>query len=555
MKLGMNLFLWTTNVTEDLFPLFKKLKDVGYEGVEVPIARANKPIYKEIRKVLDDLGLAATTIFNLGEDKNPISPDPSVRQKALDELKWAIDINKNELRSEALAGPYFAGYAVFSGKPPTPQERQWSVEVMQAAARYAGDLRMSIEFLNRFEIYLLNTAADTSAFVDSVGCSNFGILYDTHQAHHEENNITQAIISAGNRINHVHFSENQRGTLGTGIVDWIGSVKALKRINYQNWIMVESFANDVPPLSEKAHVWRNCFASKTEVYEKAYPFVRNLWDSVTVDLPDPITIVVKQAGDVRIHTFISSFTYDDIANATHIIESKNCLVLVDGQFLAPYARKFREYADSLGKPIERLYVSHRHPDHWFGLGTAFGDVAIYALPETISFLKEHGEDSIKDHLEKLGNLAPDTVVVPQHVARPGEETIDGVKYLFGKVTNTEIDFLLTIRLPELGVYIVQDLIYSGTHLYLTKYMEHWIQVLKETLISDYELFMPGHGFPADKNEVASNIEYLSAARQAFGNGLTEDAFKEFLLQRYPERKCPGIFDIYLPRLFDNASEF
>jgi glyoxylase-like metal-dependent hydrolase (beta-lactamase superfamily II) len=276
---------------------------------------------------------------------------------------------------------------------------------------------------------------------------------------------------------------------------------------------------------------------------------------MSAQLPDPIVLVAKQAGDVRIHTFISSFAYDNIANATHIIESKNTLVLVDGQFLAPYARKFRDYADSLGKPIERLYLSHRHPDHWFGLGTAFSDIAIYALPEVISFVEEHGEDSRKDHLEKLGDLAPDKIVVPQNVAGPGVETIDEVKYVFSRVTDTEIDFLLTIRLPEIGVYITQDLIYSGTHLYLTKDMEHWIRVLEEMLVSDYELFIPGHGLPADKNEVARNIEYLSAAGQAIGNGLTNDAFKTFMLQRYPERRCPGIFDIYLPRLFDAASQF
>jgi glyoxylase-like metal-dependent hydrolase (beta-lactamase superfamily II) len=272
-------------------------------------------------------------------------------------------------------------------------------------------------------------------------------------------------------------------------------------------------------------------------------------------LSDPTIILAKRAGDVRIHTFISSFADDNIANATHIIESKNKLVLVDAQFLAPYARKFRDYADSLGKPIERLYLSHRHPDHWFGLATAFSDIAIYALPETISFLKEHGEDSLKDHLSKLGDLAPDRIVVPQEIASPGEETIDGVKYIFGEVTDTECDFVLTIGLPEVGVYIAQDLLYSGTHLYLTKYMEHWIRILEGMLISDYELFLAGHGLLADKNEVARNIEYLSAARQAIDNGLTNDAFKDFMLQRYPDRKCPGIFDIYLPRLFDNASEF
>ncbi len=283
MKLGMNLFLWTTNVSHSLFPLFPRLKETGYEGVEVPIGRDNHPIYREIRSALDDCGLACTTMFNLGEDKNPISPDASIRAKALDEMKWAIDTSREQLRSEALVGPYFSAYAVFSGKGPTADEIKWSAEVMQKAAQYAGDLRMSIEFLNRFEIYLLNTTKQTSDFIDLVKCDNFGILYDTHQAHHEENNITEAIVSADKRINHVHFSENQRGTLGTGIVDWIGTVKALKKIKYQSWIMVESFADDVPPLSEKAHVWRNCFRSKTEVYEKGYGWVRNLWDSVTAD--------------------------------------------------------------------------------------------------------------------------------------------------------------------------------------------------------------------------------------------------------------------------------
>lgn len=269
---------------------------------------------------------------------------------------------------------------------------------------------------------------------------------------------------------------------------------------------------------------------------------------------DPIIMVVKRTDDVRIHTFVASFASNNIANATHIIETRNQLVLVDGQFLAPYATAFRDYADSLGKPIERLYLSHRHPDHWFGLGTAFADITVYAMSETLTFIQDHGEDSRSDHW-KLGDLAPKQIVVPKQVASRGEETIDGLRYVFDRVTDTEIDYHLTIRLPEIGVYFAQDLIYSGTHLYLTKHMDHWIRVLQEMLVSDYELFMPGHGLPADRNEVARNIEYLSAARQAIGNGLTDDAFKDFMLQRYPERKCPGIFDIYLPRLFGGASDY
>lgn len=302
-----------------------------------------------------------------------------------------------------------------------------------------------------------------------------------------------------------------------------------------------------------------------------------------VQLPDPITMVFKRAGDICIHTFVSAFTDDNIANATHIIESKKKLVLVDAQFLAPYALQFRAYANQLvkklEKPIERLYLSHRHPDHWFGLGTAFADIPIHALPETISFIEEHGQQSIRDHLAKLAELAPDPdkmvipkekVVIPDDGDRKLEEEIDGVKYVFRKVINTEIDFLLTIELPELGVCIPQDLIYSGTHLYLyvhpqqervpvrgvsTKDMQHWIEILQQLLLSDCDLFMPGHGFPADKNEVARNIEYLSAAKHAIDSGVTKYDFKSFMLQRYPARQCPGIFGTYLPRLFDGVRDY
>ncbi|MCM2496852.1 MBL fold metallo-hydrolase [Neorhizobium galegae] len=275
--------------------------------------------------------------------------------------------------------------------------------------------------------------------------------------------------------------------------------------------------------------------------------------SMVAQFPDPI-IIARRIGGVRLHTFISSFTEDNIANATHIIESENKLVLVDGQFLTPYAQKFREYADSIGKPIDRIYLSHRHPDHWFGLCAAFDDLPIYALNETIEFLKEHGEDSRLDHW-KMGNLAPDTVVIPGQVVCAGEEIIDGVRYVFDEVVDTEIDFLLTIGLPDLGVFIAQDLIYSGTHLYLTQSMNHWAQVLQGMLLSDYDLFLAGHGVPADRNEVARNMEYLTVAMDAAGNGLVNEDFKRFMLERYPERKCPAIFDIYMPRLFGNARQF
>ena len=278
MKLGMNFYLWTTNVSAEFYPLFRKIKAAGYDGVEIPVSPGNDNLYVEIRKQVQDAGLACTTITNVGADANPISPDPAVRQKAVDQLSWAIEIS-HLLGSENMAGPFFAAYGVFSGHGPTQQELSWSAATMSKVADYAlkaDSLHLSIEFLNRFETYLLNTTGQTADLVRRVNRPNFGILYDTHHAHHEENNITAAIQDAGASINHVHFSENQRGVLGQGLVDFVGTVKALRAIGYDRWVMVEAFNKNVPALAVPAHVWRNTFKSTDEVYLNGIDFLHSL---------------------------------------------------------------------------------------------------------------------------------------------------------------------------------------------------------------------------------------------------------------------------------------
>jgi glyoxylase-like metal-dependent hydrolase (beta-lactamase superfamily II) len=264
-------------------------------------------------------------------------------------------------------------------------------------------------------------------------------------------------------------------------------------------------------------------------------------------LPEPQVQVVKEAGDVRIHTFVSHEAF--LANATHIIESPNALVLVDGQFIVPFALQYRAFADSLGKPIERVYLSHAHIDHYFGLGAAFGDVDVYALPETIAFLEQSGEEVRKEGAAVYGGFVPDKLVIPGHTVSAGTEVIDGVTYEHVVYTDAEADFQLAIRLPELGVFITQDLIYSGAHIYLTENLDNWISTLREIGESEYEIFLPGHGMPADKNEIGNNINYLQTAQRALAEAVDAEAFKATMVQAFPERNVAAIFDIYLPLLF------
>jgi D-psicose/D-tagatose/L-ribulose 3-epimerase len=279
MKIGMNIYVWTTSLGPEFYGIIDTIKKAGYDGVEVPVAPGNPNNYAEIRKILDGHGLACTTITNVGIDANPAGLSPTVRQRALDQLKWAVDISAT-LGSENMVGPYQASYGVFSGRGVSEQELAWSCDIMQRLATYASSqapkMKLSVEFLNRFEAYFLNTTEESAHFVQSVGRANFGILYDTHHAHHEESDLAAAIRCGGKAITHVHFSESQRGTLGGGLVDWQTTVTTLKEIGYDGWIMAEGFSKDVPGLASAAHVWRNTFQSPNQFCGDAIRFMRRL---------------------------------------------------------------------------------------------------------------------------------------------------------------------------------------------------------------------------------------------------------------------------------------
>ena len=278
MKIGFNMLLWTTNIVEEEFHLLEKIKKVGYDGVEIPIFGGEEKVdhFKNIGKALKDNELECTSVTVIpDESRSPISDDESVRSNSLEYLKWAMDCS-HALGSEILGGPYHQPLGVFSGEPPTQKEKENAAKVHQQAADYAQNLnlKLSIEPLNRFECYFLNIAQDASDYVDMVGKENFGYLYDTFHANIEEKDPVGVIGKTVKNINHIHISENDRGTPGKGNVPWKETFEAIKNTDYDGWLTIEAFGRALPDLAAATRVWRDFFPSKEEVYEEGYKFIK-----------------------------------------------------------------------------------------------------------------------------------------------------------------------------------------------------------------------------------------------------------------------------------------
>src|SRR5438132_142598 len=278
MKTGMNLLLWATHITADHFPILAKLKKVGYDGVEIPIFEGDVEHYKKIRKELDNQGLACTTVGLMTPEANPIAPDPALRQAAVERFKRLIDWTAT-LKAELMAGPFHSPLGVFSGAGPTEDEKKRGADVLRQAAEMAQKtgVKLAIEYLNRFECYFLTTAADAKALVQSVNHPNFRMMYDTFHANIEEKAIGPAIRSVADSFVHVHISENDRGTPGTGHVHWDETFKALREVKYDGWLVIEAFSRALPGLAAATKVWRDLFPSMEEVYTQGYRFMTEKW--------------------------------------------------------------------------------------------------------------------------------------------------------------------------------------------------------------------------------------------------------------------------------------
>lgn len=279
MKIGMNLLLWTGSVTDEHVPVLEEIAQLGYDGVEFPVFSHDFNTFQKMKGHLDRLGLGSSIVTCVPPEANPISDDPAVRKAAVEFMKNSIEV-ASILGSDIVAGPFTAPVGLLTRCPRTDDEWKHGVEVMQQVAEIAGkaNVTLALEALNRFETYFLNTMEDTCRFVDEVGSKNLQVMWDTFHANIEEADQQKALESVGDRLAHVHISENNRAIPGEGHIDYDATFNALKKLNYDGWLTIEAFGTALPELAGATCIWRKMFGSNHELAEKGFNFLKGRTD-------------------------------------------------------------------------------------------------------------------------------------------------------------------------------------------------------------------------------------------------------------------------------------
>ncbi|MFK0276715.1 sugar phosphate isomerase/epimerase family protein [Ensifer sp. NPDC090286] len=279
MKLGINLLCLTDFVEERHLDNISRLRDLGYDGVEVPVLSGKVSHYERLGRELDGLGLGrSTTSIVPTPEANPVSCDADVRARGRAHLDWALDC-AIALGAESMGGPFHAPIGFFTGRGASEDELKHGADAHHALAERAAahGMHLSLEPLNRFETYFLNTMEQARAYVDRVAHPAFKIMYDTFHANVEERRPEAAIRLIGQDIGVFHVSENDRGIPGRGHIDFAAMFTVLKEIGYDGWLTLEAFGAGLPAIATATRVWRPLFPDFDTLFSESATFIRKTW--------------------------------------------------------------------------------------------------------------------------------------------------------------------------------------------------------------------------------------------------------------------------------------
>jgi D-psicose/D-tagatose/L-ribulose 3-epimerase len=278
MRFGINTFLFVSPFTNESTKWFKRFKQWGFDTVEIAIEDCSHIDPVHVKRELDKSGLVCGSICAcMGPDRD-LRGTVQQQRTSLKYLKAVLD-QMVVLDCPSLAGPVYSSVGRAEAVPPAVYQKQWKTVVkhLRTLSQYAQERgrQICLEPLNRFESDFINTCEQAMRLVKEVNSPALKIHLDTFHMNIEEKFLDRAIERAGGRLGHFHACGSDRGTPGNDHTDWQAISKALRRVNYQGDVVIESFTTDVKVIARAAAIWRRMEPTQNEIAIKGLKFLKD----------------------------------------------------------------------------------------------------------------------------------------------------------------------------------------------------------------------------------------------------------------------------------------
>ena len=279
MRIGLNTFLYTSPFTTASTRQFAKFSRWGFDTVEIAI---EDPKHIDPLKVKAAAAKAKIAIGSLCAVTGPgrdLRGTATEQNNTLTYCRTLID-QAVLMVCPTIIGPLYSVVGKADAVAPAQRIKEWKTVVknLQSLARYAEahGVVLCIEPLNRFETDFLNTCEQGLKLIAAIGSPAVKLHLDTFHMNIEEKNLSAAIRRAGSHLGHFHACGSDRGTPGGDHTDWPGIARALKEINYQGDVVIESFTPDVKVIARAAAIWRKMEPNRDDIAVNGLAFLRQI---------------------------------------------------------------------------------------------------------------------------------------------------------------------------------------------------------------------------------------------------------------------------------------
>ena len=230
--------------------------------------------------------------------------------------------------------------------------------------------------------------------------------------------------------------------------------------------------------------------------------------------------------------------------ASLIVTGKTDAILIDAQWTLSNAHRVIAEILETGKYLRTIYITHAHPDHYFGLGTiaeAFPKARVVALPSVASVINKQFFGKM-EHWEKVIGV----INVPKKTAKIESLTenyleLEGKRIEIVPEVMGDMKYNTVVWIPSIKTLFGSDDLFNQAHPFACELTaeerQQWIGDVDRLEKMDAEVIIPGHqkpGMPFDSSSFDFTREYLVATEEELARANDVAGFYYAMVKRFPE---------------------
>jgi D-psicose/D-tagatose/L-ribulose 3-epimerase len=277
MRYAVHAYAWTSGWTSDDLGLIDHAAALGLDAFEIPLMELEAVDPEAIRKRAERAGVELVTSVACADDTDPSSEDDDVREAARDFLLRCVDATA-AMGASVFTGVTYSALGRRLDRRPGAADMRRAAEVLRPVAVHAASrgVTLGIEPVNRYESFLVNTAAQALDLIGLIGEENVGVHLDAYHMNIEEDDFRGPIELTAEHLVHFHLSESHRGVPGRGTVDWPAIVSALVEAGYDGYVGLESFAEMSDAMRGATCIWRDLAPSSDVLVRDGLAYLKDL---------------------------------------------------------------------------------------------------------------------------------------------------------------------------------------------------------------------------------------------------------------------------------------